>query len=209
MQVYVDESGDPGMKHKPGSSPVFVVSAILFEDDESARECRARIRDLHKRLGWGPRQEFKFNKTDNEIKDQFFEAVGSCDFMHVSVVLNKKKLIGPGFQFKDSFYKYTTRLVFSNAKPHLTAASIVMDQCGSREFRDQMSKYLKTHTADSTGDSPIKSVRTEKSHACELVQLADMVVGAVARSVQTHRPNAGKYRAMVAHRELSVQVWPR
>lgn len=209
MQVYVDESGDPGMKRKPGSSAFFVVSAVLFEEDEAATECRARIRELHERLGWGPRQEFKFNKTDNGIRRMFFEQVAGCDFMHVSVVLNKNKLTGPGFQFKDPFYKYTTKLVFINARPHLAAATVVMDQCGSREFRDQMSRYLKAHTSDASGVSPIKMVRTEKSHACELVQLTDMVVGAIARSCHPERADHQAYRAMIGHRELAVQLWPR
>lgn len=209
MLVYVDESGDPGMKSKPGSSPHFVVAAVLFEHDESAAECRAKIRALHQQLRWGPRQEFKFNKTNHDIKRLFFEAVAGADFMYLGVVLNKANLTGPGFQFKDSFYKYTTRLVFTNAKPHMNDAIVVMDQCGSREFRTQMGAYLRRHTEDRGGQSPIKSVRTEKSHACELVQLADMVVGAIARSFQPERPDAHRYRNMLAHRELQVQLWPR
>lgn len=128
MLVYVDESGDPGMKAKAGSSLHFVVAAVMFDDAEAASECRSRIRALHKELKWGPRQEFKFNKTDTATKRRFFEAVSPCDFLYVAVVLNKQKLTGKGFQYKDPFYKYATKLVFTNAKPHLSDATVVMDQ---------------------------------------------------------------------------------
>lgn len=205
----MDESGDAGMTGRRGSSAFFVVAAVLFEEDEAALDCRRRIRGLRTALRWGSRQEFKFNKANADIRRRFFEVVSPCDFMFIAVVLNKANLTGPGFKYKDSFYKYATKLVFLNARPHLNAAVVIMDQCGSRDFRDQMQSYLRKQTQSATGDSPIRAVRTEKSHACELVQLADMVVGAVARSFRLDRGDAGVYRKMLAHRELDVQHWPR
>jgi hypothetical protein len=209
MQVYVDESGDSGMSGKPGSTPYFVVAAVLFNDDEAASECRRAIRELMLRLEWHPRQEFKFNKADHTLRKRFFETIAAQDFWYNAVVLNKKELKGPGFQFKDPFYKYTVRLVFTNAKPHLDRATVVMDQCGSRDFRDQMQSYLQKQVREADGRSPIRRVRTEKSHSCELVQMADMVVGAIARSFHPARKDARTYRDMIRHRELGVQFWPR
>ncbi|VAX40119.1 hypothetical protein MNBD_PLANCTO03-1519 [hydrothermal vent metagenome] len=75
MLIYVDESGDPGMKSKPGSSPYFVVAAVLFEDEEAARQCRQMICGVKDSLGWSRRQEFKFNKTSDSIRHKFFNAV--------------------------------------------------------------------------------------------------------------------------------------
>ncbi len=34
MLVFVDESGDSGMKGKEGSSALFVITAVLFEENE-------------------------------------------------------------------------------------------------------------------------------------------------------------------------------
>jgi hypothetical protein len=209
MLVYVDESGDAGMKGKPGSSPFFVVAAVMFDDEDAAKACRCKIRDLHQSLNWGKRQEFKFNKTDHKTKSAFFKAISVSEFFYNAVVLNKAKLSGKGFQFKDPFYKYATSLVFKNAAPFLSSATVVMDQCGGREFRDQMQGYLKRQTQGRDKQSPIHRVRTEKSHACELVQLADMVVGAVARSFHLDMQNHSVYRAAIRHRELSVQLWPK
>ena len=71
MLVFFDESGDSGMKGKEGSSRLFIVTAILFEENEEAERCDARIDQLRKDLGVGLRFEFHFNKCS----DRFREAV--------------------------------------------------------------------------------------------------------------------------------------
>lgn len=48
MLVFVDESGDPGLKIDKGSSPLFIVALVLFEDNEDAKACDTRI-DLLRR----------------------------------------------------------------------------------------------------------------------------------------------------------------
>jgi len=96
------------------------------------------------------------------------------------VVLNKKKLYGPGFQYKSPFYKYTVNLVFQNAKPYLRDAIVVIDRSGGQGFRKQLATYLKKKMNEKDGLSLIKKVKTERSHNNNLLQLADMVCGAVA-----------------------------
>lgn len=59
------------------------------------------------------------------------------------------------------------------------------------------------------GPTLIKKVRTEPSHSNNLLQLADMVCGAVARSFRPDKPDRHVYRKLIRHRELGVQVWPR
>jgi hypothetical protein len=46
MLVFVDESGDSGMKGKDGSSAFFVINAVLFEENESAEECDRAINKM-------------------------------------------------------------------------------------------------------------------------------------------------------------------
>lgn len=43
MLVFVDESGDPGMKLEGGSTPYFTVALVIFEDHEEATACDLRI----------------------------------------------------------------------------------------------------------------------------------------------------------------------
>ena len=121
---------------------------------------------------------------------------------------NKAKLWGEGFKYKDSFYKYAAGLVFENAKTRLVDAKLVLDECGNRDFKTQLSKYLKKRMNDDKRIL-IKKLRMEPSHSNNLLQLADMVCGAVFRSFDTRDRNRREFRRIVSHRELMVQVWSK
>ncbi len=209
MLVFVDESGDAGMKLGRGSSPYFIVAAVLFEDDDEALACDQRIAHIRRELGLYGRAEFHFNQSSRQVREYFLQQVAPYEFFYFGVVLNKKELHGPGFQYKASFYKYTVSLVFQNAKPHLMDATVVVDRSGGQEFRHQLAKYLKRKMNEEGGPKLIKKVKTERSHNNNLIQLADMVCGAVARSYRLDKEDREVYRRIIRHRELRVQKWPK
>jgi hypothetical protein len=207
MLVFLDESGDSGMKGKPGSSAFFIVTAVLFEDHDEADRCEKTIKAFRQHKHLHEKFEFHFNSCRDELRCDFLTAISECSFFYHSVVLNKAKMWGKGFQDKNSFYKYAAGLVFENAKQELVQAKVVIDKCGNREFRDQLGKYLKRRM--NTGSNLIRKVSMERSHSNDLLQLADMICGAIARSFNVQKPERMAFRKIVKHRELRVQVWPR
>jgi hypothetical protein len=58
------------------------------------------------------------------------------------------------------------------------------------------------------GSRFIRKVKVQDSQKNNLVQLADMVCGAVARSY-TQKEDAQRCRRLIAHREIYVQFWPK
>jgi hypothetical protein len=169
MFVFVDESGDSGMKGKDGSSPLFVMTAILFEQAEDVSACDLKINSIRNSLRMHPQSEFHFNKSCDARRKLFLEGVAGASFRHVSFVLNKAKLYGPGFAYKEPFYK--------------------------RKIN--------------TDHEIIRKVKSESSHSSNLLQLADMVCGAVARSFRPDKKNGDQFKKIIGHRELYVQVWPK
>ncbi|HEY5298533.1 MAG TPA: DUF3800 domain-containing protein [Verrucomicrobiae bacterium] len=124
-------------------------------------------------------------------------------------MINKRKLTSEGFKFKESFYKYACGLVFENAKPYLNDATVVIDGSGSREFRRQLGSYLRRRTNDTKSNARvIGKIKIQDSKRNNLLQLADMICGAVARSY-TRKDDAQTYRRLIAHREIYVQLWPK
>jgi hypothetical protein len=55
----------------------------------------------------------------------------------------------------------------------------------------------------------IRKVAMEASHTNHLLQVADMICGAVARSYNREKPDRSGYRELIDHREMRVQVWPK
>ena len=205
MLVFVDESGDAGMKVAQGASKFFVVTAVLFEDRDEANQCDERINLIRTELGLSEHFEFHFNKCSQSIRRAFLEAMAPYSFFYLAVVVNKTKLHSPAIAIKESLIKYSTRLVFENAKPYLRDAIVVVDASGSKDFRNQLSRYLKKRIKDDNGARVVKKVKTARSAGNNLLQLADMVSGAVWHSFK-HQDVS--HRQLIAHRELRVQVWP-
>jgi hypothetical protein len=198
------------MKLSEGSSSFFVVTAALCEDHEEAAACDGRIVDIRQQLSLKSHKEFHFASDTPAIRKYFLREVGRSEFFYFSVVLNKRKLWGQGFQYKSPFYKYAVNLVFQNMRPRLSDAIVVLDRSGDRDFRKQLAPYLRRKIREGqNGPKLIRKVRCERSHNNNLLQLADMVCGAVARSFRSDRRDRYTYRKIVKHRELNVQVWPR
>ena len=143
MLVFIDESGDAGLKLDQGSTSYFIVTLVAFEDNDEAQLADDRITKLRQELALHPFHEFHFNKMSREHREKFLRVVAQHDFFYFSIVINKAKLTGQGFKYKASFYKYACSLVFENAKPYLNEAIVVIDGSGSREFRKQLGAYLR------------------------------------------------------------------
>lgn len=206
MLVFIDESGDTGLKIEKGSSRYFIIGLVSFEENEEAIACDQRIELLKRELKLPKGFEFKFNKLRKDQRINFFEEILPYSFFYFGIVINKdkNKLYGDGFKIKESFYKYACSLVFENAKPYLKEALIIIDGSGSRQFKREFGTYLRKKI----GTNIIKKVKIQSSHTNNLIQLADMISGAIHRSF-TNKGDNNIYRKIIGIKEISVQVWPK
>jgi hypothetical protein len=209
MLVFIDESGDPGMKLGKGSSEFFVITLVIFNDNDEAARSDEEICNIRNELGLSPSSEFKFNKLNDKGRRHFLTSVSSHRFTYYSVVINKAKLTGKGFGFKESFYKYACQMALNNCRKYLKEATIVIDGSGSREFRQQLQTYIKGKINDENDvRACIKKVKIEDSKKNNLLQLADMVCGAVARFYTSNKDDP-PYQMLIKQREGYVQFWPK
>lgn len=210
MLVFIDESGDPGLKIEKGSSRFFTVALIIFEDRNEALACDQRIGLLKRELGWRANSEFHFKRNSDVVRRAFLRAVAPYNFFYYGIVINKhpRKLWGEGFHNKKSFYKYACGLVFQNAKEKLENSIVVIDKSGNLDFRRQLVKYLRKKMNEED-KKLIKKVKMQRSSGNNLLQLADYAAGVINRSVQKRKKYAEEYRKIIAHREIYVQIWPK
>lgn len=198
------------MKLGSGSSELFTVAMVVFEDNDEAQAADDRISLLRRELGQPHDFEFHFCKNSNRVREAFFNAVIPYEFFYYGFVINKECLYSPSFQCKNTFYKYVCSLVFENAKPILDDAIVKIDGSGDRGFRRSLATYLKRKINTPKSErTHIKKVSTPDSKNNNLVQLSDMICGAIARSYRTNRPDSDAFRKMVRHREISVRYWPQ
>ncbi len=208
MLIFIDESGDPGLKIVDGSSRFFTVSLVIFEDHAEALACDQRIGLLRKELAWKDGSEFHFKRNSDSVREAFLKAVSPYNFFYYGIAINKdpERLYGEGFRSKSSFYKYACSLVFENARAELNDAIVVVDKSGNLDFRNQLAKYLRARM--NTNKKLIKSIKMQRSESNNLLQLADYIAGAISRSVTPTQRQDNSFRKMIAHREMRVQIWP-
>jgi len=60
MLVFVDKAGDTGFKLSEGSSQFFVITLVIFDQDDDAVACDQRIALLRRELGFAGNFEFHF-----------------------------------------------------------------------------------------------------------------------------------------------------
>lgn len=208
MLCFVDESGDTGLALGQGSSEYFTITAVVFEDDEDAHACDAAITALRQKRGLKAAFEFHFAETPTGIKKLFFETVCEFPFFYFAFTINKRAIYGDGFKHKDTFYKFTSKLLFEKAKPYLDNAVIVFDGRGSRLFKLQFETYLRKKINDSDRHR-IRKVKLQDSKKNNLVQLADMVCGAVVQQLSKHSKEQLQFYEFVRSHEFHKEFWPK
>jgi Protein of unknown function (DUF3800) len=211
MLVFGDEAGDSGLKLAQGSSKFFTVALVIFEEHDEAIACDQRIELLKKELGWSSGSEFHFRNNSDRVRRKFLNAVAPYNFFYYGIVFNKdpSMLASDIFVDKKGFYKYACSLVFENAKDKLTEAIVTIDQSGSTDFRSELAKYLRRKMNEEGKRELIKKVKMQRSSSNNLLQLADYIAGIINRGVQKEKRYAEDYKRLIAHREISVEVYPK
>lgn len=194
MLVLIDESGDPGFKLDKGSTRFFVAAMVIFKEFGHAEACSKTIGELRPTLGISG--EFKFNKSSGAVKDAFFEAIRHHHFEVWALVVDKTNIRSENLRRNDDrFYSYFVRSLLGCGAP-LKGAKVKIDGSGDREFKNNLQRYLKR----SLHSGSVASVKFADSGKDNLIQLADMVVGAIARSYRTtdERNKVDRWRKMIA-----------
>lgn len=192
MLVLIDESGDSGFKLLRGSSRYFVIGMVVFRDFKEAEKTSEAIAKA--RLAMNIKPEFRFSKSSNPVRDGFFEAVNPFSFGVRGMVIDKQILYSDFLKRNTGcFYNFFVQEFLSHCR-FLNNASVKIDGKGDRKFKRELTKYLRREL----GSIKIKKVILVKSHSDNLIQLVDMVTGALARPYRCpDKDNSDRWRNMI------------
>jgi len=180
MLVFIDDSGDPGFKIDKGSTKVFVIALVVFDDDLEAEKTSLAIKELRRKLRVSDFYEFKFNKTDKKFKDLFFETVKPYKFRIRAIVADKENIRSSHLRDnKENFYNYIIMQVLKHSGGSIKNARLKFDKRGERELRNQLRTYL-SRELDNKSKKIFKDLKFVDSRQNTLIQLADMVAGSIS-----------------------------
>lgn len=201
--VLIDESGDPGFKLVRGSTSHFVMAMVIFDDEAIAEQTSEAIRTLRAELRM--KTEFKFAKCHAHVKDAFFDCVCRYRFRVRALVVNKSRIYSDSLRTrKELFYNQFVKLLLQHDNGALRDARIKIDGSGNRQFRQELNAYLRRQL----DAGKVHSIKFAESHRDNLIQLADMVAGAILRSYRVDdRAHANRWRGVLALRGKLGDIW--
>jgi hypothetical protein len=200
MLVLIDESGCAGFKLSKGSTAYFIIGMIIFESFDVAQHTSLAIENL--RLSLGVKPEFKFSKLSDKYRDIFFDEIANFDFKIQVLVVNKLAVYNDHFKTdKNSFYHYFVKNLIKYDDGILVNASIKIDGSGDKDFKKTLQSYLRKELTP----GKVKKFRFVDSKRDNLIQLADMIVGAIARSYKADKEDPMRWKEKITNK--IIKIW--
>jgi hypothetical protein len=197
MLVFIDDSGDPGFKVDKGSTLVFVIACVIFDDELEAEKTAVSIKEFRRKLKKSDSFEFKFNKSNRELRLKFLENTANFKFRIRCIVFEKKKIRSIELKSsKQSFYNYAIKMVLKHNFGTIKNAKIRLDGHGDRLYKREVIKYLRSELNDRE-EKVFQKLQFVDSKSNVLIQLADMVAGSINRYYQEGKTDSKVYHTVI------------
>lgn len=198
MWVFIDDSGDPGMRLDRGASPFIVMSACVFRNPKQIERLKEQSEACALRRSH--RVEFKYNNTKDKTKKLYFQHIEPLDFSARVIFAEKVKVRSPRLRSNGSALKaYLIKMLLAKNWGEIKNAKIVIDGDDLAAFGLPDQHYL-MGLVNRDNPGTIHSVKFDDSKVNRGVQLADMTAGAVGRHLMQEKVNASRDFNAFRHR---------
>jgi hypothetical protein len=184
---------------------------VWFPDRTQGEACMEAIRVLRKDvLHLKDTFEFHFTSCTHEQRVAFFNTVIEFDFRFGARTIVKENLAGKkGWDKKLFFFQRALDLMLADVlRPNLVEAKLLMDGCEDKKFNKQLEVYVRRKVGFTEGKQRrLEDVKCVDSRKHDLIQMADMVCGAVARIYREDRKEPAGYLEMIDKKCLTLDLW--
>jgi len=173
-----DEAGDVSFNFGKGASRYFVMAVIGTTEPVRLRQT---LTDVREELKLPAAYEFSFNEmTSARLRERTFTALRRADFEAWALIVDKTLLPKPFIIFRRlDFYLFCiTELLQSIPVEQREKATLILDEFGGEpELPLQFRRYMKRREIP----RHFSRVLTKRSKSEPLIQVADLMAGAVLR----------------------------
>ena len=185
-----DESGDVSFSFAKGASRYFVVAVVATADPDALRQLLA---DLRQSSGLPAEYEFGFNALSSApLRKRVFEGLARADFESWAVVVDKT-VLSDSFKVMrrlDFYLYFVTELIRLIPLAKREGATLILDEFGSATTqRTELRRFMVARNIPRS----FKRILVRRSRSEPLIQVADLVAGAVLRRDAKADPEAYEY----------------
>ncbi|MBP7688184.1 MAG: DUF3800 domain-containing protein [Thermoflexales bacterium] len=173
-----DEAGDVSFSFDKGASRYFAVVAIATDKPDTLRE---RLADLRQSSGLPHEYEFKFNRLSSAaLRRRVFASLGTADFEAWAVIVDKPALSDPFKVMRgmDVYVYFLTELIQLIPAEKRDGATLILDEFGSAtQLRSELRRFMLARGIP----RHFKRILAKRSRSEPLIQVADLMAGAILR----------------------------
>lgn len=205
--AYADEYGNNSFDFTKQGTHFIVASVIINQDEKEYIE--TEVENIRKQFF--QKGEIKSQKvTDNHHRRlNVLNELVKLNFNIYALVVDKQKLYGEGFKYKESFYKYLNGLLYKELYKAYPKLKLYVDEHGGNNFLLSFKKYVqKNHIRDLFEGSEFETGDSKNS---AIIQVADFVAGTLGRCYDlskniTHKE---KFLEVLKPRLSSINHFPK
>ncbi|GIK10307.1 MAG: DUF3800 domain-containing protein [Anaerolineae bacterium CFX3] len=173
-----DEAGDTSIDFKKGASRYFVIAVVATQD---ADELRAVLGDLRELENLSDGFEFHFNAlTSKKLREKTLSALKAADFKSWALIVDKTALSQPlrALTGMELYLYMVTELVSRIPVNVREKGTLILDEVGSSKAAlAGLKRMLKAHGIR----HGFSRILFRRSRSEDLIQVADLVAGAILR----------------------------
>ncbi|KKP65518.1 MAG: hypothetical protein UR64_C0026G0002 [Candidatus Nomurabacteria bacterium GW2011_GWE1_35_16] len=200
MIIFIDESGDAGFKTQRGSSKLFVIALVIFDNELEAEKTAEKIKNFKVKLGKQLNYEIKFNNLRKSDRSDFLEAIKDCKFRVRAIVVKKDEYLNNLRTDTKNYYNFFLKQVLEHNNETIRDAKLRLDGFNERKFKKAMESYLRQNLNGSLKNKVMSNLKFVDSKDSVLIQLVDMVAGSIRRSYQAEKHDSRIYKEIIKKR---------
>ena len=199
--IFLDESGSSNVTdHEP---PVLIVAAVVIESRHDLADLDQRFKNAFAAIGRPEDHELKAAGLSVKKHTRVLRELSLLDYQWAAACFDKPHLASAGFADPMMFYRYAFQFLVGDLLTVAWQADLVLDRNSTQAAQAKFEEHLRRQNSG----LPVSRLGSVKFFDCSkarLVQLADLVAGAVRRSV------AGEALPLreIEDKMINLQFWP-
>jgi hypothetical protein len=199
--IYVDESGTPDIKNP--APRFFVVGAVVVGSRLELSGLDQRFRNAFATIKRPDEHELKASALSVQKLRRVLRELSLLDYQWAAACFDKTRLDSTGFADPITFYRYAFQFLISDLLTVAWQADLVIDENSTQAFQSELETYLRRQNSG-LPVGRLQSVKFANSSKERLVQLADLIAGAVRLSVEGQPQPLRE----IEHQMIDLQFWP-
>jgi hypothetical protein len=185
-----DEAGDASFNFKKGASRYFVVAVVATQDADGLRSV---LEELRERENFSQEFEFHFNAlTSKKLREKTLSALKSADFKSWALIVDKATISPPlrALTGMELYLFMVAELISRIPVAVREKGTLILDEVGSAEVAlVRLKRMLKAHGIR----HGFSRIFFRRSRSEDLIQVADLMAGAILRRDAKNDPEAFDY----------------